>query len=342
LTYFVRHLRAGRRRTPALTIVTIVAVAALVGLLPGSASAHVPPTFVSGPVITGAATVGSTLTAEVTGTQGELDPGDPPLTVTYTWRRCVSGIGKCVTIGKATPNDTYLVSELDVGQQIVVRVELRNDLGKVEATSPRTAVVTAATPAPPPTPTPTPTPTPAPTPGPAPTPAPPPPPATPIPTTTSGGGTPTFDSTGTSPLAKPGSSPPLTTTLPTTASKPAARLLPAYLRPFPVVRIRGNFARGGVRVTLLSVSGPRGATVRVRCSGRGCPVRRLGPLRAPVRLRRFERYLRAGVAIEVRVARSSRIGKFTSFRIRDRRAPLRRDGCLMPGRIAAARCPVVS
>ena len=115
----------------------------------------------------------------------------------------------------------------------------------------------------------------------------------------------------------------------------------AYLRPFPVVRIRGYSTRGGVRITLLSVRGPRSARVRVTCAGAGCPP---GPAPAPVappaRLRAFERFLPAGAILQVRVTAASAVGKYTSFRIRAHGAPRRTDRCLLPGRWAPARCPV--
>src|SRR4051812_9178868 len=56
------------------------------------------------------------------------------------------------------------------------------------------------------------------------------------------------------------------------------------ISPFPVVRLRGRLTRGGVRVSLLTVSGPRGARVAMRCAGGGCPrasvVRRV-PVHGP-------------------------------------------------------------
>ena len=47
---------------------------------------------------------------------------------------------------------------------------------------------------------------------------------------------------------------------------------PKYMRPFPVVRIRGELARGGARVRLLRVTGGRRPPVRARCRGAGRPV----------------------------------------------------------------------
>ena len=100
------------------------------------------------------------------------------------------------------------------------------------------------------------------------------------------------------------------------------------LAPFPVVRIRGFFARTGARITLLSVRGPRNAQVNVRCVGRGCPAGEVTLPSANVRVHRFERFLRAGIQLQIRVTRPGRIGSYTSFLIRSRKAPLRRERCL--------------
>ena len=111
------------------------------------------------------------------------------------------------------------------------------------------------------------------------------------------------------------------------------------LRPFPIVRIRGYFKRGGVRVTLLSVNAPRSAHIAARCVGAGCPVRTVTVASAPARLRAFERFLPAGTVLQVRVTSAGRIGKYASFVIRAHSAPLRNDLCLMPGKTKPATCP---
>jgi hypothetical protein len=56
-------------------------------------------------------------------------------------------------------------------------------------------------------------------------------------------------------------------------------------------------------------------------------------------VRVFERFLRAGTVLRVRVTGASAVGKYTSFRIRTRGAPRRRDRCLVPGRWAPTPCP---
>jgi hypothetical protein len=112
---------------------------------------------------------------------------------------------------------------------------------------------------------------------------------------------------------------------------------PLYLRPFPVVRIRGLLVDGGAKVTLLRVTAPQGSSVRVRCRRSGCPLRRrtLGV----GRIRAFERFLPAGVRITLRVAKPGFIGKHVRILIRDGRPPARRDSCLLPGRKRAVTCP---
>ena len=107
--------------------------------------------------------------------------------------------------------------------------------------------------------------------------------------------------------------------------------------PFPVVRIRGELARGGARVKLLRVTAGRRAVVRVRCRGRGCPVRRVR--RKPGRLTKFERFLPAGTRITIRVTRPERIGKYVRLRIRDGRPPARTDACVVPGTSGPSPCP---
>lgn len=116
---------------------------------------------------------------------------------------------------------------------------------------------------------------------------------------------------------------------------------PVPMRPFPVIRIAGVMLPHGSLVTILSVRAPRGATVLVRCRGRGCPARTVARSSAVslLRFRRFERRLPAGVSLELFVRKGSRIGKYTRFRIRAGRPPARVDRCLMPGRERPVRCP---
>jgi hypothetical protein len=295
----------GRRTCPAL--LSSMAAAALL-LSPSAALAEdSAPAFTVLPTIKGDAVVGATLTAQATWT------GEPAPIVRYTWRRCRATGGTCEAIADAAAAQ-YVVTAADLGFRIGVRIALKNKLGTVDPTPSVTTDVVVAAPIPTPSP-------------PGPPPPPPPPPPDP-------GHAPAPDSTPT----------PASSEARTSFAEPVAPIVSftaraTMLRPFPVVRIRGYFQPGGVRVTLLSVNGPRSAHITARCVGQGCPVRALSLASAPARLRPFERFLPAGTVLQVRVTRDGRIGKYASFLIRARSAPLRRDLCLMPGRSKPAACP---
>ena len=59
------------------------------------------------------------------------------------------------------------------------------------------------------------------------------------------------------------------------------------------------------------------------------------------RLRPYERFLRAGVRLTIRVTQPGFIGKYTRVEIRSSRPPLRRDRCLAPGSSAPVECSAV-
>jgi PKD repeat protein len=120
---------------------------------------------------------------------------------------------------------------------------------------------------------------------------------------------------------------------------PAAR--PAqFLLPFPIVRIAGRVTGRSTHISLLEVRAPSGARIRVKCAGRGCPKTDLTAIAQsrPTRFRKMRRTLRAGSVIRVFVRANGRIGKYTRFRIRRARPPLRRDMCLPPTRRGPAPC----
>jgi hypothetical protein len=131
---------------------------------------------------------------------------------------------------------------------------------------------------------------------------------------------------------------------PTPTPSPTRPARPAFIRPFPIVRIAGRGTRRGARITLLAVRAPRGSLVRVRCKGgrrRGCKYKRARKRvgrSGRVRIKGLQRRLGAGAVIEIRVSRSGEIGKFTRFRIRRRKAPLRRDLCVAPGASKPTKC----
>ena len=129
-----------------------------------------------------------------------------------------------------------------------------------------------------------------------------------------------------------------TTTIPGPPPPPRA----AKLDPFPRVVIEGRRRGSLTHVSKLMVSGPRGALVRMRCRGRGCPLRRLASTIGRdrrLRLRRAERTYRAGTVIEILVLDQDeeRIGKFTRVRFR-RGTPGFTNACLEPGAQTPSRC----
>jgi hypothetical protein len=108
------------------------------------------------------------------------------------------------------------------------------------------------------------------------------------------------------------------------------------MRPFPVIRIVTTRAVGRVRLKLLSVQAPPGASVQVTCAGKGCPSRSqtrtvLAGHKAavtPLAFPRFERSLPPGAVLRIRVYRNGVIGKYTTFRIRRGKLPVRGDSCV--------------
>src|SRR5438132_8252867 len=123
------------------------------------------------------------------------------------------------------------------------------------------------------------------------------------------------------------------TQLITVKAPPAVKLTPTstqlrLMSPFPIVRITGKIGRRGARIKRLTVNAPYGATVTVRCRGRGCPFhlssRTVAPASHPakgtpagsavVRIRKLEkRLLKVGANIKIYVSKSGAIGKFTRF-----------------------------
>jgi hypothetical protein len=120
------------------------------------------------------------------------------------------------------------------------------------------------------------------------------------------------------------------------------------MQPFPIVRIAGSESRLGAKITLLTVQAPVGAKVSISCAGKGCPARLVSALAsrskgssgtALITFRRFQRSLRAGVRLEIRVSRSGQIGKYTRFVIRNGKLPARSDSCLSPSGVNPIPCP---
>lgn len=126
------------------------------------------------------------------------------------------------------------------------------------------------------------------------------------------------------PTAPPGSG-----ARPPVASSTVAAAFPP-ITPFPVVRLRGKADRRGVTISLLRVQAPNGSKITIYCHGRRCPLHKKSQITTSgaVRVRRFERRLRAGSTLVIYVTKSGFTGKYTRFRIRTGgRSPSRFDGC---------------
>lgn len=126
---------------------------------------------------------------------------------------------------------------------------------------------------------------------------------------------------------------------------------PQLMQPFPIVRIAGSETSYGVYVKLLTVQAPVGASVQVACVGRACKTKaetRIAVAAGPPKVtagavtltfKRFERALRAGVTLQIRVTKPGLIGKFTSFAIRRGKLPVRADACLAAPSAKPSPCP---
>lgn len=143
----------------------------------------------------------------------------------------------------------------------------------------------------------------------------------------------------------------VTVKTPSVGVKPTSLVVkPRLMTPFPIVRITGKVERRGARIKRLTVNAPYGATISVRCHGRGCPFRLsrrsvaiVGSAPRPsktIHIRRLEGHLlRARSTLKVSVSKANAIGKFTRFKIRKGKPPLRNDLCLAPGASAPEACP---
>jgi hypothetical protein len=129
--------------------------------------------------------------------------------------------------------------------------------------------------------------------------------------------------------------------LPPVATPPevGGEAAPQFMSPLPIVRIRGRLTADGARVMLLTVRAPSGARIAVTCAGDRCPRRRVAIVAVIVHLRPYERVLRAGTRLEIRVTRPSFIGKYTRIVMRRGRPPRREDRCLMPRSSRPVACP---
>jgi hypothetical protein len=256
------------------------------------------------PRISGNPTVGSVLTA--TGAHGY---GPPGTRYGYVWARCSdTGDQHCQLLDNTDSSQYRLVSS-DQGKWMrVAYFAYDRDGHTAWRASDPFGPITVTSSSPPPAPTPAP------------------PPVAPAPTPTPD---PTFD------VAAPVATPVPTSGPLLTPNQRKAKLL----RPFPTVRIRGRLTMTGARVTALTIRAPHKVKIVVTCGGPGCPTHRWHRTAARTHLARFQRNLRAGMWIRIKITKRGYIGKQTLIRIRLGKVPLRTDGCLYPGAKKARACP---
>jgi PKD repeat protein len=120
----------------------------------------------------------------------------------------------------------------------------------------------------------------------------------------------------------------------------------ALMRPFPIVRIASTDTHSGIRLRILKVQAPGGTHISVTCRGRGCPAKSQKMVAAAASgglasytFHKFERGLRAGIVLEVRISSGNQIGKYTRLTVRRGKLPQRVDLCLTPGGSKAITCP---
>jgi PKD repeat protein len=112
-----------------------------------------------------------------------------------------------------------------------------------------------------------------------------------------------------------------------------------FLRPAPLIRLNGEILSSGSRIRVLSVRAPKTSLVTVKCHGKSCPAqrRRKRVKGGSVRFKTYERYLRAGVKLEIFITKPKTIGSYTRYTIRAGKDPARTDRCLPPGKNSPSR-----
>ncbi len=110
------------------------------------------------------------------------------------------------------------------------------------------------------------------------------------------------------------------------------------------MRVTSQRGRTSTLIRTLGVRAPRGATVKVKCIGRGCPKRGASSTRSKgkvMRVKWLEHRLRAGTRITISITRKGYIGSYTSLVVRRSKGIARNDLCLLPNRKKPGGVPVV-
>jgi large repetitive protein len=108
-----------------------------------------------------------------------------------------------------------------------------------------------------------------------------------------------------------------------------------------LIELQGQLKGKYTKVRRLLVRAPKDSMITVRCLGKKCPKRMTKQSKGSKKLRfkKLERRFLPKTKLVVSVTKNGFIGKRTSWTMRRRKAPLRRDLCLMPGVKKATPCP---
>jgi hypothetical protein len=103
-------------------------------------------------------------------------------------------------------------------------------------------------------------------------------------------------------------------------------------------KLGASFKVAGSKTTITKLalsSVPKGGKASVRCKGKGCPFRSKAAKTTAgkanlLALFKTKRTLRAKAVLEIRVTKAGSIGQVMRYAIRNGKAPLKSNWCLMP------------
>jgi PKD repeat protein len=126
----------------------------------------------------------------------------------------------------------------------------------------------------------------------------------------------------------------------TVTVKPGPVAKAGFLTPAPVISLTAEILSSGSRIKVLSVRAPKGTLVTVKCRGKSCSVsrRRKRVKQGSLHFKTYERFLRAGVRLEIFIRKPNTIGAYTRYTIRAGKGPTRINRCLQPGKDSPSRC----
>src|SRR4051812_12478307 len=133
---------------------------------------------------------------------------------------------------------------------------------------------------------------------------------------------------------------PFTSTTPVNVGRAAPFPASAkFIRPRPVIGISGKYGPKSTKLKRFTIKAPKGTKVMIACKGTCVTRRTTVKSGRTAHVKRFERTLKVGTKLTVTVSRKGYVSNVTVITIRARRAPLRADSCLVPGKTKTQKCP---